>query len=245
MVFFFACVALARFNVPTLTGPVVDQAGMIGSIAEARLGEALHLLRERGGSQLTVLTVPSLEGEAIELASIRVADTWKLGDARNDKGVLIMVARKERKVRIEVGQGNEGVLTDVQARRIIDETMLPLFRAGDFDSGLILGVWQVARATDPGIDLGPVLEGAVSSGTSVSRRPASAGLYFFIVLFLFLLFSGFLGRGGSGGPGLRRRGVHFVPGGFGGFGGRGGGFGGGGWGGGGGGFSGGGSSGSW
>ncbi len=235
----FSVAAGAAFEVPELTGPVVDDAGLLSRTAEASLESALRRLKDSGGSQLQVLTVPSLGGVSIEDASIRVAEKWRLGTEKDDRGVLLLIARDDREARIEVGQGNEGDLTDAQAKRIIEDSMMPLFRAGDFDSGVIVGVYQIARATDPSIDIKPLLEGSIRRpAPSPPRLPVNA----WVVLAILIWFVLTQFMGGGGGRGLRRRsGVHY--GGWGG--GRGGWPSGGGWKGGGGGFSGGGASGRW
>jgi len=244
-----ASLAWAKFEVPALTGPVVDRANLLSAATEQQLERAIRDLNGSGGSQITVLTIPSLEGLSIEQAAIQVADVWKLGTAKDDRGVLLLIARDERRVRIEVGQGNEGSLTDVQSKRIISNVMTPLFRAGDFDSGVLLGVVQIAQATDPGIDLSAYLEGSgldrrsrkvTQGGTSLGR------LIVIVIFFIFIIVQIFSGGGGGHGRLRRRNGLYyggswggggFSYGGSGGFGG--------GWSGGGGGFSGGGASGSW
>ncbi len=98
--------------VPALRSAVTDQAGILSPATRQQLESALRQIQKIGGTQLAVLTVPDLAGLTIEQASIRVVDAWKLGSKKDDKGLLLMVARDERKVRIEVGQGLEGVLTD-------------------------------------------------------------------------------------------------------------------------------------
>jgi uncharacterized protein len=123
-------------EVPFLSGRVNDQAGMLGGAFEAALEEQLQMLEEETGAQVAVLTIPSLEGDSLEDFSIRVVETWKLGREGADDGVLILIARDDRRMRIEVGYGLEGVLTDAQSGRIIDRLMAPRFRAGDFDGGV-------------------------------------------------------------------------------------------------------------
>jgi uncharacterized protein len=228
--------AHADFKVPALTGAVVDDAGVLNSQTTAALEQALHALHDQGGSQINVLTVPSLEGLEIEQASIKVVDAWKLGGRKQDNGVLFLIAPKERKMRIEVGQGLEGQLTDVDSKRIIEDAVKPLFKTGDYNSGTIVGVYQIARKTDPNVDLAPYLQGHVSR----RQQPQSGGmpirpLFIFLFFILFLIFGR---RRRSFGSGI------FYGGGGGGWGGGGGG-GGSSWGGGGGGFSGGGASGDW
>lgn len=248
-VFFVAFSARAEFQVPPLTGPVVDRAGILSPSAEAVLDSALRALYEKGGAQITVLTVPSLGGLTIEDASIRVVDKWQLGKRGSDRGVLFMIAVTERRMRIEVGRGLEGDLTDVESKRIIEDSVRPLFQAGDFDSGVIVGVYQIARKTDPGIDLRPYLEGKVRRRvpTTVTYNEIPPGITLFLILFfIFLLISGWRSRHL---PPRRVRGGWDTLGGYrgSGWGGRGGwgGGSGGGWRGGGGGFAGGGASGGW
>ena len=227
---------------PPLRSAVTDLAGILSPTTRQQLESALRVLKQTGGTQLAVLTLPDLGGLTIEEASIQVADQWKLGSGEADNGVLLLVAKQERKVRIEVGQGLEGALTDAYAKRIIDEAITPLFRSGDMDGGITVGVYQIARITNPDIDLKPYLEGQLRHSQSRRRKEASPlQILFLLVLFIFVFFTRlgflpFLFAGHMGGGGRH--------GGFGGgFGG--GGFGGGGFGGGGGGFSGGGASGGW
>lgn len=244
---FVATSAWAEFRVPPLTGPVVDEAGILSRQAEAVIESALRALYEKGGTQITVLTVRSLEGLTIEEASIRVVDQWQLGKRGADRGVLFLIALNERRMRIEVGRGLEGDLTDVESKRIIEDSVQPLFRAGDFDSGVIVGVYQIARKTDPGIDLRPFLEGrARRVPTKTENELPPAVTFILILFFIFMLFAGRRNRRLR--P-RRMRGSWDTLGGYGGssWGGRGGwgGGSGGGWRGGGGGFAGGGASGGW
>ena len=232
----------ADFEVPALRSAVTDQAGILSAVTRRQLESALRQLQSVGGTQLAVLTLPDLAGLTIEQASIRVVDAWKLGGKQADNGVLLLVARDERKVRIEVGQGLEGTLTDAYSKRIIDEGITPLFRQGDMNGGVTFGVYQIARITNPNVDLRPYLEGQIRQPRQRSRRSSSPWQSLFGLLLLAAVFSmrmgflPFLFLGGMGGHRYRR--------GMGGFGGGGGGFGGG-FSGGGGGFSGGGASGGW
>ena len=239
--------AAAEFEVPALRSAVTDRAGILSPVTRQQLESALQQLQSAGGTQLAVLTLPDLAGLTIEQASIRVVDAWKLGSEQGDQGVLLLVARDERKVRIEVGQGLEGVLTDAYSKRIIDEGITPLFRQGDMNGGVLFGVYQIALLTNPEVDLRPYLEGPLRQRSSRSRREASPWATLFGGLLLLAVFSTrmgflpFLLMGGMGGYG-RGRGMGGFGGGLGGLGG-GGGFGG--FSGGGGGFSGGGASGGW
>ncbi len=236
LLFFFASFeARAEFAVPQLTAPVIDEAGVIDRAAEAAVATALRALHDQGGSQITVLTVNSLEGLPIEQASIKVVDAWKLSGRNADTGVLLLIAPKERKMRIEVGRGLEGSLTDADSKRIIDESIRPLFRSGDYSSGVIVGVYQIARKTDPSIDLAPYLEGKGKRPPLANEESPHRLWIIFILILLFLIFGrpsrrrGFFGGGGGwGGGGWSGGGGNWSGGGSGGWSGGGGGFAGGG-----------------
>lgn len=140
VVFPLLLVALAFQQVPFLSGPVVDQADMLSKGARTRIETVLQDFEQETGSQVVVLTVPSLEGTPIEAFALRVAETWQLGREGVDDGVLFLIAREERRMRLEVGYGLEGALPDAVARRILDRVVTPAFRAGDFDGGVEAGV---------------------------------------------------------------------------------------------------------
>ena len=117
--------AFADVAVPQLTGRVVDQTGTLSSDDIASLTETLKSLETRKGSQIAVLIVPTTEPETIEQFSIRVAEAWKIGRKKIDDGALLVIAKNDRHLRIEVGYGLEGALTDVTTKRIIDEDITP------------------------------------------------------------------------------------------------------------------------
>jgi uncharacterized protein len=119
---------------------VVDLAGILSDSAEGRISAELERLEKDTGAQVAVLTIPSLEGDPLDDFSLRVAEAWKLGRADTDNGVLLLVARDDRRVRIEVGYGLEPVIPDILAGRIIDGLITPRFRNGDFDAGVEAGV---------------------------------------------------------------------------------------------------------
>ncbi len=137
----------ATRNVPELQGYVNDYAGMISPDAKAQMEEKLKALEQSDSTQIFVLTVPSLEGEVLEEFAIKVFDKWKAGQKGIDNGVILIVAQKERKVRIEVGRGLEGKLTDLVAGRIIDAIIKPKFKSGDFEGGFVDGVAALVAAT--------------------------------------------------------------------------------------------------
>jgi uncharacterized protein len=216
---------------------VVDEAGVIDAASRRRLEDLAYAVKEKGGPQVAFLTVPSLEGEAVEDYSIRVAEKWQLGSKEKDDGLLFVVAVQDRRMRIEVGGGLEGEITDAGSSRIIRDTLAPAFRAGRYGDGLHLAARQALQLAGVETPGGPVQQAQRSSRGQGVRFP---GGLVCIALFFFLL---------QLGGGKRRRGLLGVPwilmggggrGGSGGFGGGRGGFGGGG-----GGFSGGGASGSW
>ena len=125
---------------PALTGRVVDNANVIDPEAEQRLTSKLADLETKSGIQLVVATLPSLDGQEIEPYANGLFRFWKLGEAKNNNGVLLLVAPEERRVRIEVGYGLEGTLTDALSKIIITNAMVPRFKAGDFQGGIERGV---------------------------------------------------------------------------------------------------------
>jgi uncharacterized protein len=140
--------AAADVAIPPLSGRVVDQTGTLSASDAAALTQKLKDLETRKGSQVAVLIVPTTEPETIEQFSIRVAEAWKIGRRKIDDGALLVVAKNDHKLRIEVGYGLEGALTDVTARRIIDEIIVPNFRGGDFAGGISAGVDRIIRVID-------------------------------------------------------------------------------------------------
>lgn len=236
-----SCVAEAR-SIPPLTGPIVEEVQVLRADTRIRLERALKALEQRPGPQINVLVVKSLEGEDINEFSIHVVDQWKLGKKGDDRGVLFVISIQDRKMRIEVGRGLEGDLTDAYSKRIIDEGVRPLFQKGNFTEGILVGVFQIVRRVAPDFNFKSYFESNLpenSDGDVLNSVQVNVLIMIIFVLFLiFLIFSGGGGRHfGGGGP--------YYGGGFGGGGGGFGGGSGGGWSGGGGGFSGGGASGGW
>ncbi|MFL6791025.1 MAG: TPM domain-containing protein [Bradyrhizobium sp.] len=140
--------ALADIAVPPLTGRVVDQTGTLSSADIASLTQTLKDLEARKGSQIAVLIVPTTGPETVEQFSIRVAEAWKIGRKKIDDGALLVIAKNDRHLRIEVGYGLEGALTDATTKRIIDEEITPKFRSGDFAGGVSAGVNRMIRVID-------------------------------------------------------------------------------------------------
>ena len=140
--------AIADVAVPPLTGRVVDQTATLSGSDIAALTQSLQSLEARKGSQVAVLIVPTTAPETIEQYSLRVAEAWKIGRKKIDDGALLVVAKDDRKLRIEVGYGLEGALNDATAKRIIDEVITPRFRSGDFSGGISAGVERIIGVID-------------------------------------------------------------------------------------------------
>ena len=139
-------VSVQATEVPYLGGRVNDNAGLLTSETSAALEAMLKAHEDSTSNQVVVLTVNTLEGEEIEPFAIKVAETWKLGQKGKDNGVLLLVSKNERKVRIEVGRGLEGNLTDLTCGRIIRHEIVPRFKEGDFDGGVRAGVESILAA---------------------------------------------------------------------------------------------------
>ncbi|MCP3394855.1 YgcG family protein [Bradyrhizobium sp. CCGB12] len=180
----FVIPAHADVAVPQLTGRVVDQTGTLSSADIAALSQKLRHFENRKGSQVAVLIVPTTQPETIEQFSIRVADAWKIGRKKVDDGAILIVAKNDRHLRIEVGYGLEGALTDVTSRRIIDEIITPKFRTGDFAGGISDGVDRMIRVID-GEPL-PVPSPTVSFGSLDDLAPL-----FIVTLFVSIGVGGF------------------------------------------------------
>ena len=143
------CLPIAAYSldVPRLQGYVNDYAGMISPSAKSKIEQGLKTFEQSDSTQIVILTIPSLEGENIEEFSIKVAEAWKIGQQQKDNGILLIASKQERKIRVEVGRGLEGKLTDLMAGRIIDQVIKPRFKQGDFDGGFITGASALISAT--------------------------------------------------------------------------------------------------
>ena len=130
----------AGIEVPTLTQRVNDQANLLSASTEEQLESVLAALEKEESTQIAVLTIDSLDGENLEGFSLRVVENWQLGQEKLDNGALLLVVKNDRKIRIEVGYGLEGVLTDLTAGRIIRNVITPNFKNGNFDRGVADGV---------------------------------------------------------------------------------------------------------
>jgi len=146
-ILFFMPLPLLALDAPQLTGRVNDYAGMLSTESASRLEQKLAAFERDQTTQIVVLTIPSLQGDDIDQFTIRVADLWKIGQKGSDNGVLLVLAQAERKVRIEVGMGLQGVLPDITAGRIIRDVMRPHLKSGNFDQGIDAGVDGIIAAT--------------------------------------------------------------------------------------------------
>jgi uncharacterized protein len=254
--------------VPQLTQRVTDLTGTLSAQQQQALESRLAQLEQQRGSQVAILIVPTTLPEAIEQYSIRVVDQWRLGRKGVDDGILILVAKDDRKVRIEVGYGLEGAIPDAIANRIIDQTIVPYFKQGDFHGGFAAAVEQLSSliAGEPlpepetresgqwegalplllfgGLAVGGILRALLGNFLGGAVNGSLIGVIVWLLggglmVALVLAVIAFVITL-SGGLGLMHPGRGMRGGGFGG-----GGFGGGGFSGGGGGFGGGGASGSW
>ena len=151
-------------DVPPLTGRVVDLAHVLPADVAASLTNDLEAHETKTSNQVVVLILPSLEGEPLESFSHRVGTTWKLGQKGTENGVLLLVALRERKVRIEVGYGLEGTLTDLRSAHIIRQEIVPRFRSGDLPGGIAAGVQAILGTIEGTYKSEEVLSGHARSG---------------------------------------------------------------------------------
>ncbi|MBT3436896.1 MAG: TPM domain-containing protein [Oceanospirillaceae bacterium] len=217
----------AEFQVPKLTGRILDQAQLIDGATQQRINKLLAGHEQASSNQIVVATFKDLQGYSIEQAGVDMGRAWGVGQKEADNGIVLILAKKERKVRIEVGYGLEGIMTDAVSASIVQQIMLPMFKKGDFSGGLLAGTEAIVVA------LGGQYVAPSGANNSESTRALPGLIFLFILLgialnrrgrpgagisplMLLLLAGG--GRGGSSGSG----------GSFGGFSGGGGGFGGGG-----------------
>ena len=138
----------AQISVPPLTERVTDQAALLTTEQKASLEQTLQAFEARKGSQIAVLIVPTTAPETIEQYALRVAEQWKLGRKKVDDGALLLIAKTDRALRIEVGYGLEGALNDATSKRIISEIITPRFKEGDCYGGITAGVNQIIRVID-------------------------------------------------------------------------------------------------
>lgn len=235
----WSLLAFAQSQVPPLTGRVVDRAELLDAQQEAELTRLLAGHEQATGNQLVVVTLPDLDGRGIEETGLALGRQWGIGQQGKDNGALLIVAQAERRIRIEVGYGLEGSLTDAQSALIIHNLIAPAFRQGDFAGGLRAGVEGMIQVIG-----GEPMEGYLPALGRPAQEEQPPLLVLLILFAVMLTLVGISGRGPRGRQG-RAVLTGALLGALMGRGGGGGGFGGGGFGGGGGGFGGGGASGGW
>lgn len=167
-------------DIPELTARVNDYASILSSTTEKQLETLLATLEQEESTQLAVLTIPSLEGESLETFSLKVVEKWQLGRQGLDNGALLLIAKEDRKIRIEVGYGLEGTLTDLESGQIIRNIITPRFRNGNFDGGVLDGVVAMVSAVRGEFDAQAVANSSQGSGSDMSS---------FMIFIVFILFN--------------------------------------------------------
>ncbi len=191
-----ASAAALEYQVPKKDGWVADRADILSSAEESALEARLEEWKQRTGHQIAVLTIPSLEGESLEQASLAVAREWGIGTGERNDGALLFVAQGDRKIRIEVGTGLEGALTDSISGRIIRDVIAPQFRSKKFGNGIRAGVEAMIGVVEGGVDSVPALQG--------KRKGAAGGAIILIAFIMFMVLLTIARRiqgGGGRGPG--------------------------------------------
>ena len=210
MAFALALFALAAhaLTFPQLTGRVVDEAGILDATIRQSLTEKLAAVEAKSGDQIVVVTLKSLQGTSIEDYGYQLGRAWGIGQKGVNNGTLLIVAPNERKVRIEVGYGLEGALTDAVTRLIIENAILPRFRAGDFSGGIVRGVDDIVQIASG--DAEEYKRRAAQRPENVSGGIDAVTLIFVVIVVLVFLWH--IRNGMHGGPpGARRRGGYSGP----------------------------------
>ena len=230
MILLLFSIPLISIDFPKLKGRVNDYANILTASEEKSLDSLLMEIEKKSTSQVVLLTIPSLQGETIEDYSIRLTEQkdWKIGQKGLDNGVILLIAMKERKLRIEVGYGLEGTLTDLKCSYIIRKLIVPKFKAGQYYQGILRGITTISGIISKEYDISPEELKKFKNRGKKSKGGNILFIIFLLIFFIIPMFSrGKKGRGSSifwgGGFGGGSSG-----GGFGGFSGGGGSFGGGG-----------------
>jgi len=179
---FYMARALAEVTVPPLKAHVTDLTGTLSAAQAAALEQKLTAFEQRKGSQIAVLIVPTTQPETVEQYGIRVAEQWKLGRKGVDDGALLLVARDDRALRIEVGYGLEGPLPDVVSKRIVSDIIVPHFKQGDFSGGIDAGVDAIIKVVDGEPLPAPVAQPQPSRGVQDGNIPSSLLIIGFILV---------------------------------------------------------------
>ncbi|MEK6628744.1 MAG: TPM domain-containing protein [Bdellovibrionota bacterium] len=201
------------FDIPALSGPVIDEVGLLSDNTKRQLASSLFNLQKEHGVQLQVYITKSLQGEEIESAAIKIFDQWKLGDEKLDRGLLFLIAPNEKRLRIEVGQGLEGDVPDIIAKRIIADVVKPYFQRKEFNLGVVQGVAALQTYIgNPDAKLDPNQIQETQNAEKSHKKSGSIWIILiavgiWLILFmlnpslaLYILFSAMSGgRGGGGG----------------------------------------------
>lgn len=197
---FFVTTIWAEVAVPPLSHRVTDLTATLNAEQNTALENKIAAFEARKGSQIAVLILPTTQGEDIAAYGIRVADTWKIGRKAIDDGVILIVAKDDRKLRIEVGRGLEGAIPDAIAKRIIAEIITPKFKANDFSGGIDAGVSQLIKLIDGEPLPVPTAEDVANASQNTSQDNSfdwiiGIALFAFMMLDMFFaeLFGAFLG----------------------------------------------------
>jgi uncharacterized protein len=201
----------AELELPTLSSPVMDLGGFLSEADKNDLAELAYEINTNNGPQITILTVPDLQGQPIENFSIKVAEKWQLGTKEKDNGLLVLIAKQERQMRIEVGQGLEGDITDFETAKYTREIFPDYFKRGEYHAGLRLFMQDMTTKFNIKLDTGgqqyvrraarrtggprdfflPAILGILVVGSLLfSKKPMARGIFTGIG---FSAFSGFMG----------------------------------------------------
>ncbi|MEL7691608.1 TPM domain-containing protein [Citromicrobium bathyomarinum] len=196
--------AAAQDLPPRPDGPVYDGANMIDAATKAQLDQKLRAYNKETGRAVIVATVPSLDGETIEGYAVKLYEDWGIGGEKTDEGALLLVAKEERKIRIEVGYGSTPTLTDAMSGRIIRDTITPAFKKGDFSAGIAAGVDRMIEA----MNMDPATAKAIAEAEAAAKAQGgdevTGATIGGAVVWLLLIFA-FIAIFGRGKRGRRRR----------------------------------------
>lgn len=213
LLFFLAVDMAAALDVPPLKGRVNDYGGILSTATISQLDLILEELETNDSTQLVILTIPSLKGDNLERFSLNVAEKWGIGQKGKDNGALLVISRDDRKLRIEVGHGLEGTLTDLISGQIIRKTIVPRFRQGSFNQGVIDGVGAIIAVvkgefqadtdltsdkSNKNFDLGGLITMAIFISFFIGsvfrkNKPLAAGIGGVVMPLIGLLFFGLTG----------------------------------------------------
>lgn len=171
LIVLFISLSVTATDIPFFTGRVNDYAGILSPETIQQLSDSLKLHDEQTGNEIVVLTISSLEGENIEDYSNRVFNEWKLGKKDLNNGLLLLIVPEERKLRIEVGYGLEGKMTDLMSKRIILEDITPYFKEGNYNAGVQAGISQIIYVLNGGVISDSDIPDDSSSGLSAIETP--------------------------------------------------------------------------